>query len=351
MSNVTPFESKDAIQEQASLWISRIDRGLTSQEKQELVTWGNLSEQHKASLLELATLWDDLSALNELSGLFPLRTKEPQQRYLFAEKTRWAVAASLVLCMLFSVSWVMNTMQIQSTDGTSMTYTADAKTSIGQQKPVSLPDGSVIHLNTDSRVAVEYTQSARRISLLKGEAHFDVAHDTSRPFIVEAGNNTVTAVGTAFNVQLMNNNSFELLVTEGKVLVKDLLDAMTPTISMTPQAQPLQGKGVYMTSGEKARFSGEQRGFSTLSLDQVQKDLAWQQGMVVFQGETLTDALKEVSRYTAVTFDIKDDVIKQRRVAGYFKTDDINGLLSALQNSFNIRHQQIGDKHFELTAQ
>ena len=83
---------------------------------------------------------------------------------------------------------------------------------VGEQKNITLADGSKLHLNTDSIVTVDFTENARNIVLLRGEAHFDVAHDTSRPFTVTAGNNTVTAVGTAFNMQYVDDQAFDLVV-------------------------------------------------------------------------------------------------------------------------------------------
>ena len=95
------------------------------------------------------------------------------------------------------------------------------ETSVGEQKVLSLADGSVIHLNTDSLVLVDFSDSRRDIHLLRGEAHFEVAHDEKRPFIVKVDNNTVTAVGTAFNVQITSANHLELLVTDGKILLQN----------------------------------------------------------------------------------------------------------------------------------
>lgn len=347
MNNIKSFVSKEDIHQQACAWISKIDRGLTADEKNEIHSWAQTSESHRQMLFEIAELWDDLSALNELSGLFPLRDKEPEQRKTFGETTRWSIAAGFAFVMVGAASWLMNT-QGGFQPATELAQVTQAETAIGEQKPVTLQDGSVIHLNTNSLVKIDYSGTRRMITLERGEAHFDVAHDESRPFVVKTGNNSVTAVGTAFNIQLGKEGKFELLVTEGKVLVQDVLrEANSPTLDMI---RPLDSEGVFMVSGEKAVFSGLENEPETLSLDQVQRDLAWQQGMVVFQGEALADALTEVSRYTSIDFEISEEHIRQKRVAGYFKAGDIEGLLFALKNNFGIEHQQISSDKIVLSS-
>lgn len=350
MSNIRAFVSKEDIHQQACEWISKIDRGLSENEKAELQLWSNLSDTHGQTLFDVAALWDDLSALNELKGLFPLRTKDEVVRTAFTDKTRWAVAASFALLVITSLSWIVTKQSMQPSLITNNSVGQIAETQVGEQKPINLADGSVIHLNTNSLVSIQFSENERRIVLQRGEAHFDVAHDESRPFVVEASGNTVTAVGTAFNVQLMNDKEFELLVTEGRVLVKDSLLASLQKSGPMLQEHALQGKGILMGSGEKAVFNGLVSQSEKLSLDQVQRDLAWQQGMLVFQGEPLMEALKEVSRYTSINFEISDEAVKERRVAGYFKAGDINGLLFALKNNFQIDHQKLDDNRIILSA-
>lgn len=347
MSNITAFYSKEDIHQQACEWISRIDRGLSDDETSAIVKWAALSEQHKVQLFEVAQLFDDLSALNELSGLFPLRAKESVRERTFSEQSRRNIAAGFAFLVLSSLSWVI----LDTAFAPSVVETAQitsAQTQMGEQKPITLPDGSVVHLNTDSLVTIHYSDDERRIRLDRGEAHFDVAHDESRPFIVEAGSNTVTAVGTAFNVELKDEQHFELLVTEGKVLVKDALQQQAQ--ALVAEEHPLEGQGLLLVSGQKAIFDGKHTPAVELSLDQVQRDLAWQQGMVVFQGEPLEDALKEISRYSPVLFQIPDAKLKQKRVAGYFKAGDINGLLFALKNNFDIENVKIDDQTILLKA-
>jgi transmembrane sensor len=345
MNNVQTFSSKQDIQQQACEWISRFDRGLSELEDKAFSDWVNISNSHRQCLFEVAQTWDELSVLNELSTLFPLRDNHSGRAKRLSIRKTLAIAASFVF--VSCLAW-LSTPNISSIGDPSL-MVLDAETSIGEQKVVSLADGSVIHLNTDSLVTVDFSDTQRNVNLVRGEAHFEVAHDESRPFIVKAADNTVTAVGTAFNVQINNAHQFELLVTDGKVLVKNQLDNL-PIIPSEESSHPLESSGELMVAGQKAVVSQQSIQQLTLSNQQVQNDLAWQQGMLVFHGEPLAEALQEISRYTSINFTLADEQVKQRRVAGYFKAGDIQGLLFALENNFNIVYSKQDDQTIVLSS-
>ncbi|AGH45058.1 FecR family protein [Paraglaciecola psychrophila] len=345
MNNIQLFSSKKDILQQACEWISRFDRGLNKIEQQAFADWVNISKAHRTSLFDVAQTWDELSVLNELSALFPLRDAQARQNHIFANKKFRGIAASLAFVFVSCLAWLVNTQMMSSSTDPSL-LVLNAETAVGEQRLVSLADGSVIHLNTDSLVLVDFSDIRRNVHLLRGEAHFDVAHDENRPFIVKAADNTVTAVGTSFNVQLTNAHQLELLVTDGKVLVKDKPD----NNSIAESANPLEGFGELMIEGQKALISQQSIQQLEMSNEQIQNELAWQQGMLVFHGEPLSEALQEISRYTSIKFTLADDQVKQRRIAGYFKAGDIQGLLFALENNFNIVYLKLDEQSIVLSS-
>jgi transmembrane sensor len=344
MNNIRQFSSKEDIQEQACLWISRLDRGLKSDEKTELDAWLSESNAHRQALLDAASLWDDMSVLNELSGLFPQPTSR-QKKGNMSKTAVWGIAATF-LVMAIAVGVVVQRTWLNSTPEFAAVM-QKVQTGVGEQKNVTLADGSKLHLNTNSVVTVDFSSTARNIVLLKGEAHFEVAHDKSRPFSVTAGNNTVTAVGTAFNMQYVDDNAFELVVTDGKVLVKDRFKASSSNESLFTK-RPVAEEGLLMFAGEKATVQGKVEARESMSQNDIDDDLAWQQGMIVFKGEPLEAVLAEIGRYTPVRFNISDESLRKRRVAGYFKVGDIDGLLSALKSSFNINYEKVTETSIEL---
>ena len=348
MNNIKEFSSKQDIQQQACEWISRFDRGLSEIEESRFSDWVNISQTHRQCLFDIAQTWDELSVLNELSTLFPLRNNHVHKKNIFAHRKNFGIAASLAIVFVSCLVWLVNSQLLSSITDSSL-LVLSAETSVGEQRVLSLTDGSFIHLNTDSSVLVDFSDKRRYVHLLRGEAHFEVAHDEMRPFIVKAVNNTVTAVGTAFNIQITSAKKFELLVTDGKVLVNNK-QVNNHISTNTELSHPPEGLGELMIAGQKAVISQQSIQQLTLSNKQVQSDLAWQQGMLVFHGEPLAEALKEISRYTSINFTLADEQVKQRRVAGYFKAGDIQGLLFALENNFNIIYSKRDDQTIVLSS-
>ena len=122
------------------------------------------------------------------------------------------------------------------------------ETAIGEQSTVTLSDGSVVVLNTNSLIRVVYAPNARVLHLERGEIHVDVAEDASRIFSVVAGDRIVQAVGTSFSVEITADQHIELVVTDGKVIV----GVHTPTGSAS-RAPPLlaQSSGNTVKAGEE----------------------------------------------------------------------------------------------------
>jgi transmembrane sensor len=350
MTKVTQFSSKEEIQEQACLWISRIDRGCTKSEKKEIALWINQSNAHREILMKMASLWDDLSVLNELSALFPLENATKRTRHHFR---KIAVAASVVFVALLGGSLTTDFQIFPSFSfNQDQNVVQNFSTEVGKQAIFSLDDGTSIQLNTNSIIEVVYNERQRYVKLLQGEAKFDVAKDSNRPFTVKAGEKSFTALGTIFNVQKDTNQDLELLVTEGKVLISKSNEFIEYVSHQSGSIQLVNMPGILVQSGEKVVIDDNVlRPINKVTLVQVQRDLAWQQGMLIFEGEPLGKALKEISRYSNTHFEIMDDELSQLVIAGYFKADDIDGLLKSLSLNFNIQHQKTSSDLIRLSSE
>ncbi|MBV1878906.1 MAG: FecR domain-containing protein [Pseudomonadales bacterium] len=350
MPNIVSFPHKEQIREDASLWISRIDRGLTEAETTTLQAWVQKSDLHRTTLFEFAALWDDMGVLNQLAAIFALKAKpgKPQRQKKILGITGAAIAAALVLGLSLL-------QLLPNTADTAPIYSEINKaydTVIGAHKIIKLPDGSSIHLNTNTQLKVSFSPNQRHIELIQGEAKFDVAHQPGRPFIVHAGENYFRAVGTIFNVQ-MATEQVELLVTEGKVLVSDNNAPNNTLLSIEDLNHPA---AVLITSGHRTVIKHHaNNNFGTVESvvsQQIQNDLAWQQGMIVFKGEPLRQALLEVSRYTNVEFSFADTVAAETKIAGYYKTNDIDELLASLTENFPLTYTASkGDNNRHITVQ
>lgn len=324
--------------DQASDWLARLDRGLSAAEEQELKTWLSQHPDNRRELLRLASLWDKMDSLSLLTELFP-PARQPNRRKVFYP----AIAASLALLVV--AGWLVQ----RSFDwpGTAANPTAANvssiyETAVGERSTVRLPDQSVLTLNTNSLIKVTYAQTHRLLVLERGEMSIEVAHDPRRPLSVSAGRKVVRAVGTAFNVQIIDSGQVELIVTDGTVMVVD--DAVTApvrTIGTTPRT---------VTKGERVLLGADRETISKVSDSTLSAELSWRQGNLIFRGETLAVAIAEVSRYTPVKFEIADERLKDLRIGGLFKAGDVDGLLATLKENFNIDSERLDAERVLLKA-
>ena len=336
------------IKDQAILWISKVGQGLSQDETLDLYLWSKKSDFHRSSLFSLAAFSDDLSVLNKLSTLFPLEKSTPQKSKLFY---KYAIAASLTFIILFSGSLFIKMTPFPDTNNDKQFINVRTlQTKIGQQTLFSLSDGSRFKLNTNSEVSVSFSKNNRLLTLIKGEANFNVAKDKSRPFTVTVGEKSFTALGTIFNVQKTSNKNMELVVTEGRVLItksNKSLNNISEILSTLPKEEL---PGLLVKSGEMSTIKNDiQTSNQKVSFERIQRELAWQQGMLVFRGETLDNALAEVSRYTTTKFEIRDDELTKIKVAGYFKVNDIDGLLDSLSTNFDIQFEKMDNNSIRLS--
>jgi len=349
MSNIREFPSSNERRlEEAGDWIAAIERGLTEEEEQELGSWLSRSRTNYKLFIELAQLWDNMDALGRLSDLFP--EPEPERRYL-SNRVLFAVAASVVAAIsLFAIFQMQDiaTQELGSVADSRSLYTA-----IGEQANYELSDGSIITLNTNSRVRVNYTESERLLMLDSGEVHVKVAHDLDRPLSIIVGNKVVQAVGTEFTIEITHDQRIELVVTEGVVVVGILDESDEKTSSDTPRR--LTQPSTIVGAGETVLILGNDQNIESIKAEPIERDeiavkLSWREGNLIFRGESLEEAVHEVGRYTAVEFVFLDEDTRAVRVAGLFKAGDVEGLLAALRHHFDIAYEWQGENRILLGA-
>lgn len=199
------------------------------------------------------------------------------------------------------------------------------QTDIGEVRRVPLADGSVAVLNTASRLAVALQPGQRTIALEQGEAWFQVAHDKSRPFVVEAGTVRVRAVGTAFAVRRRGEGA-DVLVTEG--VVETWIDGQEGS-----RRRLGAGARSYVAAAHDTVGSGADEEVSP----DVERALAWRGGEIVLDGETVEYAVAELNRYNRQHIVIGDASIGQERLVGYFRTGDPGKFVAAVADMTGAR--------------
>ncbi|MDT8397518.1 MAG: FecR domain-containing protein [Pseudomonadales bacterium] len=359
-----PKKAQEAMREQACAWLARLDAGASDEEREQLGQWLNADPAHRDMLFDMAALWDQLAVLSELSDIFPLERYAPRSARPLSRRGLLAVAASLVVALL-TVSGGLVLMRgnpAEEAAQLNMVMPRTYETAIGKQQTLDLPDGSRVILNTNTRLMVDYSDALRNIFLEHGEGLFEVSKDASRPFRVHAGNRVVEAVGTAFAVQHLQQDSIAVMVTEGKVNFRsqsadvDTIDPELPAAGSAAAAQAnavlAMDTGMALVAGESAAVSEQNSTIEKKQLpaEEIEVRLAWRYGMLLFQDDTLEQVLQEVSRYTPIRIEA-DPAIREIRVGGYFRAGDIDGLLVAMRENFQIDAQRIGTDYIRLTAQ
>lgn len=338
----TDISDPQAIKEVAASWLVRVDSGdLSEADEAEFKAWLQADEFHRRYFRELAHNWETFSALAPLAEQYPLASFKPARstsnRF---EKLRSTPAlTAYALSVLLAVFFIHQPAPIES-----YSY----QTAPGQHSSYTLSDGSVVSLNTNTKLQITYTRDAREIKLVYGEGNFAVAKNKERPFLVKAGEGAVVAVGTAFDVRYVNTD-VNVIVTEGTVKVF----AETPSLDnlkLTSTVLNTQTEAL-VSAGNAISYNKVVTQVTPVNPQSLLNKLAWLKGNLVFDGETLEQVIAEVSRYTDKRIVIKDEQLKQLKVGGHFNTSDVDKLLYALGKSFSIRVQYQGDYLIELSQE
>lgn len=199
-------------------------------------------------------------------------------------------------------------------------------TAIGGQEAVKMKDGSIIHLNTHSRVEVRFTDALREVRLIEGEALFTVAHDASRPFIVVTDNARVRAVGTQFNVYRRGSDATRVSVLEGVVQV-------TPSTALTPESS----SPARLAAGDEAQIEGQH--VTKAQTPDVQRAVAWRARRLVFAGDRLDYIASEFNRYNRIQIRV-EGAVRERRMGGTFDADDPMPMVRYLSRDPDIEVMQ-----------
>ncbi len=354
---------KGTVAEQAMDWVVRLEsESCSPAEREAFLNWIKRSPEHLSEYLAMDTVWnEDLGGINGLdrevfdrdwlqhnpkdeNNVVPLAiaaadTAAPHPRInANPRRRRWqarlarplATAAGIagVLCLSVLLYWMLQ-------PGHSL-YTTD----IGEQRSWTLEDGSVLHLNTQSRLKIQYSEYRRLIILLAGEALFDVAHDTQRPFYVRTDDALVRAVGTSFNVYRNENRQDATVVTvvEGKVAVSPVIHTDQGTGQAAPALDPPPEEHRLAAGGQVTiKSSGEILQHQALTEDIIETAIAWRERKLVFAATPLSAVAAEFNRYNRRKIVISSNDIGMRGISGVFDSNRPGDLLAFLEGDSSVK--------------
>jgi len=194
----------------------------------------------------------------------------------------------------------------------------------GEIRLVPLSDGSSITLNTLSEVRVRYRADERHVELVQGEALFDVAHDAHRPFLVDAGDTEVRAIGTSFTVRWLGTQPVQVLVRQGVVEI-----ARPEQPAVRPQRVAANVRAVAPPAAPIVE--------TPLAPQAVSRQLAWREGMLAFEDMPLRDAAAEFARYSDVRITFADPGIGNETVTGLYAANNPRGFARSVAMSLGLQ--------------
>ncbi len=336
----------EEIQQQASAWVARVFSGNASQKDEEaLELWLAANPVHKAEYTKILGVWDSLHEASRPETVYNdvSETVGATKRLLGNWRAQLAVAVIFGI-MVFSAALLMT--KRPSVDGT---FVQTFATDVGQTKELRLDDGSVVTLNTGSRLFIDFSTGLRRAILDRGEAYFDVVKDPTRPFVVTAGMQSVTVLGTKFNVH-RNGQRLTVAVLEGVVAVHEniepakLEENARMLVKKPGETLNVDFQHYRLEAGSVGTFEKSAELVTSVATADTLSFQTWRQGVVRFNKSSLSDVVKELGRYAPKSIEITDPSVAGLNISGVFHFDDIDGILVGLEAMLPIRIIETDDQ-------
>jgi len=315
------------IDDAAAQWVARSDRGhLSSEDTQALDAWLAEDIRHRGAYAKAQAVFTHFDRAGALGPDFDPTHFYAAQIPQTVNEMPQTQPDWLTRRRMFGMAASIAVLGTAGAFGFAFYDSGHYRTRRGEVRMVPLADGSVVTLNTASWVSVHFTDTDRHVRLLEGEALFDVAKDSRRPFIVKAGDTQVHAIGTSFTVRRLGTKPIEVLVQEGVV------EVTRPT---APVAAPVRVAANTRAVAEKKPDAAATT--AAVAPAGVARELAWREGMIAFEAATLEEAAMEFARYSDTKIIITDIAVAHETVTGLFSAHNPIGFAQAAAVSLGLR--------------
>ncbi|MGE5565142.1 MAG: FecR family protein [Parcubacteria group bacterium] len=344
MSHLQP--APDDIRDIAADWFARRRSGaFTGRDQAELDAWLDADPEHAQAYAAIERAWSGAAAVRADPRVMARRQALLKARGRRAFAVR-ALAASLVVALLGG-----GVAGVQVLTGPKPLATQAFRTAVGQRATVTLPDGSVVTLNTDTVVRTRADHDRRLVYLDKGQAFFKVAHDKRHPFVVAAAGRTVTALGTAFDVRV-DHGALRVVLVEGKVRVETPAAPAAPAGKAAPQtpapARPAPGQATEMVAGSEL-VAPDDADWRLTRADAV-RETSWTRGQIIFDNQPLGAVVDELNRYSDQKMVVAGAKLAATPISGTFKPGDLHGFAVALENYRLARVENESEREVRIVA-
>jgi transmembrane sensor len=325
------------IDAEAAEWLVRQGEGaFRPEERAALEVWSASDPRRARTYAAMSRTWREASELKHLGNLV-----EPERPGWIRRVLRALAPRPFTLQY---AGLAMAAIAVVALTGSLMAeFLQQHATGVGQTRVLTLSDGSTVVLGAKSRVVVKFTERERLVRLTAGEALFEVAHNASRPFVVDAGDTVIRDVGTRFDVNRAGP-SVRVAVLEGEVEVREL--------SM-PAAHPLK-ETQFLRAGDSLEAIGgqvegqSQPGTVVVRPIELVAATAWREGRLVYQNVRLADVIADVNRYYAPGVTL-DPASGDLRVTASFRTDQIPAFLNTLDSALPVKTDRQDGGRFEVS--
>lgn len=314
-------ETAQTISDLAVEWVARVDRaGDDAAVRAELEAWLAGDDRRRGAYFRAEAAWNMLDRASVLgAGQAPKRTAASPRDDWFSRRRllqgSGAVAAAMIVGAVGLTLFTAPDQRIQ--------------TATGEIRRIPLSDGSFTAVNTQTTLEVAMKPDVRQVALREGEAWFRVAKDRVRPFIVEIGDVRVKAVGTAFAVR-RTGKGVDVHVTEGVVEVWRVGDeANAQRAAAGTRALIVPGKAIAAVAAAS---------------EETDRTLAWRTGQLVFDGDTVAEAVAEFNRYNIRKMEVTDTALAGQKMIGRFRTDEPDAFAHAVAALMNARADVRSDR-------
>lgn len=308
-------------EEEASRWLVRLESpDVSFDDHRGFRAWLDASPDNRAAYDALSRTWDRLDALKGVP-------REPKP----AAITRPAIGRRAVaFASLAAVAAVFAGFLILRGMGADAPAAVIYATGFGESETVRLADGSTVELDAGTRIAVRFEADRRDVRLHQGAALFDVAHDAGRPFTVETAYGAVRVRGTSFLVKV-GPASMRATIIEGSVEGEVRRRGLLSGLSHNSVGAPAVAR-----ANQELTFEAASVTVADIGPQMAQRRLAWREGMLAFDGETLAEAAAEVERHTGTRFAFAEPALADLRVGGYIDARDSAAFTRLLRESLDI---------------
>ena len=324
------------IRQTASDWLAERDAGWEQGRESDFDAWKSEDIRHEIAVRDLGATWNRMLQMRQLIDDPTLRPNPDILTHVSRKKRRSfrrtvATISTLAAVLLMGLGiWITRGQLESESPAALVAYT----TTFNDYKQIGLDDGSILEMNANTKVEIDFTDEVRQIYLLRGEAHFQVTKDKFRPFLVDAGAVAVKAVGTAFNVRY-SPDEVQVLVTEGRVSVKTEHTPAEGDIEVEmPSVLP------ELIAGDQATIFTQGTSpipmVSSVSPEEISVILAWKGPRLFFNATPLEEAVSQFNEYNLVQVMIDDEALRKLSIGGSFLVEDVEAFIRLLAGEGSV---------------